>query len=166
MSFTSISASIREPKVSAGMAANIDSDRYLNSGNAVCVPWSGYDSAGREVTANTYNTRSAGCNSAHDQVSTENYLRPNYSSYVNLNTEGIEGGMYSQMETPLANKSEVAGSYNIQKLSNIQQQYRQYSYGNSAYKSKMRSLESSGEPATCGWTDRPLMAQRSNNRYN
>ena len=161
MSFTSISASIREPKVSAGMAANIDSDRYLNSGNTLCVPWSGYDDAGREVSAHSYNTRSAGCNSAHDQVSTENYLRPNYSSYVNLNTDGIQaGGTSSQMEAP---KSEVAGSFNIQKLSNIQQEYRQYSYGNANYKSKMRSLEASGDSSCNAWTDRPLMTQ--NKRY-
>ena len=165
MSFTSISASIREPKVSAGMAANIESDRYLNSNNTLCVPWAGYDDAGREVMANSFYTKAPGCNSADDRVSVENYLRPNYSAYVNLNTEGIEsGGTYGETETPLANKSQVAGSFNVQKLSNIQQQYRQYSYGNAQYQSKMRSLASSGEPATCGWTDRPLMSQRSSYR--
>lgn len=93
MSNISLQGSIRTCKVDTAWADKIQSDRFMNPQNMLCPPWNGLDSAGRPSCANSYYTKTPGCNSAQDRVSVENDLRPQYIEYVNLDAAGIRGGL-------------------------------------------------------------------------
>ena len=61
---TSLDAALRTWKVNTGAAQQMESDRYIGSGeNKLCPMWRGYDSVGRMVNPDTFYTKSAGCNS-------------------------------------------------------------------------------------------------------
>jgi len=92
--YVSLESAIRTCKIDTAYADKIQSDRFLNPGNMVCPIWNGYDSAGRPVCADSFDTKSAGCNSAEDRVMVENYQRPQYVEYVNLSSGGIDGEFY------------------------------------------------------------------------
>jgi len=94
MSF-SLNSALRTCKVDSGYAANFESQRFLNPAQMVCPPWSGFDSAGRQVCADSFYTKSPGCNSPADRVDVENYLRPQYFQYITLDAEGLQGNLYS-----------------------------------------------------------------------
>jgi len=94
MSSLSLDASIRTCKVETGEADRIQSDRFLNPNNMVCIPWNGMNSKGQSVCPDSFYTKRAGCNSASDRVVVENHLRPDYATYINLNTAGIQGNIY------------------------------------------------------------------------
>ena len=94
MSSLSLDASIRTCKVETGEAIRIESDRFLNPNNMVCVPWNGYNLKGQRVCADSFYTKTPGCNSALDRVSVESFLRPDYAAYINLNMQGIQGDIY------------------------------------------------------------------------
>lgn len=92
----SLESSIRTCKIDPAYAAKVHSDRFLNPSNMVCPVWNGFDSAGRPACANSFMTKRAGCNSAEDRVFVENYQRPQYVEYINLNAGGIQGQMYGE----------------------------------------------------------------------
>jgi hypothetical protein len=94
MSSLSLDASIRTCKVEAGEASRIESDRFLNPNNMICIPWSGQNNKGQTVCADSYYTKRRGCNSALDRVGVENHLRPDYATYINLNVAGLKGDIY------------------------------------------------------------------------
>jgi len=94
MSNLSLEASIRTCKVDSGYANKVQSDRFLNPLNMVCVPWNNMNNKGQNVCADSWYTKTAGCNSALDRVSVENFLRPSYADYINLNMSGLDGDMY------------------------------------------------------------------------
>lgn len=94
MSAISLDASIRTCKVETGEAGRIQSDRFLNPNNMVCIPWNGLNSKGQSVCPDSFYTKRPGCNSASDRVVVENHLRPDYATYINLNTAGIQGNIY------------------------------------------------------------------------
>jgi hypothetical protein len=88
----SLEGSIRTCKVDTGWANRLESDRFLNSNTMICPTWNGVDTSGRPANADSYYTKSAGCNSAADRVIVENGLRPQYIEYINLDAAGIRGG--------------------------------------------------------------------------
>ena len=92
----SLESSIRTCKVETGSAARLESDRFLNSCNVTCPVWNGQDTAGRFVCEDSFYTKSPGCNSAVDRVDVENYQRPQYFDFVNLDGYGIQGNLYGQ----------------------------------------------------------------------
>jgi hypothetical protein len=94
MSNISLEASVRTCKVNSGYANKIQSDRFLNSQNLVCPTWNERDLTGRKVCADSFWTKRAGCNSATDRISVENYQRPQYAEYITLDANGIQGNMY------------------------------------------------------------------------
>jgi len=94
MSSLSLDASIRTCKVNTANAVRIESDRFLNPNNMVCIPWNGYNNKGQAVCADSWYTKRRGCNSAMDRVSVENNLRPDYADYINLNIAGLQGDIY------------------------------------------------------------------------
>tara|TARA_B110000908_G_C10213839_1_gene431686 strand:- start:144 stop:794 length:651 start_codon:yes stop_codon:yes gene_type:complete len=94
MSSLSLDASIRTCKVETGEATRIESDRFLNPHNMVCIPWNGTNSKGQAVCADSFYTKRRGCNSALDRVSVESALRPDYAAYINLNMAGLQGDIY------------------------------------------------------------------------
>lgn len=113
----SLESAIKTCKINAGYADKMYSDRYFNPSQMVCPAWTGYDLTGRSVCADTFNTKSAGCNSSLDRITVENRIaRPRYFEYVTLNTDGVEGNIYgsgTRGAQALAAKQEVdsANSY-------------------------------------------------------
>ena len=104
----SLTASVKTCQVNTGEANRIQSDRFQNPNQMVCVAWDGTDLTGRAVCPDSWWTKTPGCDSALDRVSVENDLRPDYSSYVTLNASGIDGDVYG-------NVSEAVQSNNRQK---------------------------------------------------
>ena len=97
MSSLSLDASIRTCKVNSSEASRIESDRFLNPNNMVCIPWNGYNLTGQPVCADSWYTKTPGCNSAMDRVTVENALRPQYGEYINLNLQGVQGNIYGNV---------------------------------------------------------------------
>ena len=93
----SLESAIRTCKVFTDYADKVQSDRFLNPNNMVCPMWNGVDTAGRQVCANSYYTKRAGCNSAEDRVTVENDLRPSYYEYITLSANGTKGNIYGTM---------------------------------------------------------------------
>jgi len=85
----SLNGSLRTCKVDQGWANRIQSDRFENPDLLVCPVWSGFDNTNRPVCIDSYYTKSPGCNSALDRVDVENFLRPQYMEYINLDAEGF-----------------------------------------------------------------------------
>lgn len=92
----SIDKSIRTSRVDTGSANRLESDRFLNSCNATCPVWNSEDTTGRKVCEDSFYTKSPGCNSAVERVDVENYQRPQYFDYVNLDAYGLNGNLYTQ----------------------------------------------------------------------
>ena len=124
MSNLSLDASIRTCKVETGEANRIESDRFLNPNNMVCIPWNGYNLKGQNVCADSFYTKTPGCNSALDRVSVESHLRPDYAAYINLNMAGIQGDIYGGNSTSFADsgaanlyddsRNKITGNYGNQ----------------------------------------------------
>lgn len=89
MSYLYLGGSLRTCKVEQGYASRLQSDRFENPGLMVCPVWTGYDSANRPVSYDSFYTKSPGCNSPEDRVMVENDLRPHYMEYINLDAEGF-----------------------------------------------------------------------------
>ena len=76
----------------------IQSDRFENPAIMVCPVWNQVDLSGRPVNADSFMTKTAGCNNPGDRVVVENYLRPDYSEYVNLNPMGYRAPLYNSKQ--------------------------------------------------------------------
>lgn len=90
----SLEKNIRTCKVDTSWANRIQSNRFENPELMLCPLWGGFDNTGRPVSADTFYTKSAGCNSSEDRLLVENALRPQYFQYVNLDAEGVNGNIY------------------------------------------------------------------------
>lgn len=116
----SLEAAIRTCKIDPAYAAKVQSDRFLNPSNMVCPVWNGYDSAGRPACPNSFNTKSAGCNSAEDRVFVENYQRPQYVEYINLSAGGIDGQFYGDNPNTTTTQWDVMKHYNdLNQINNV-----------------------------------------------
>lgn len=91
----SLEKSVRTCDVNVGEANRIQTDRFMNPQNMVCIPWNGLDNTGREVCWDSFYTKTPGCDSAEDRVMVENALRPKYANYVTLGAQGIAGNIYA-----------------------------------------------------------------------
>ena len=92
----SLEKSVRTCSVNTGEATRIQSDRFLNSANMVCVPWNGLNNKGQEVATDSQWTKTPGCDSAEDRVMVENEQRPKYFNYVTLGAQGVNGDLYGR----------------------------------------------------------------------
>lgn len=119
----SLEKSIRTCKVDTGYADRIATERIQNPNLMVCPTWTGVDNAGRQVCADSFYTKRAGCNSALDRVSVENFQRPDYMEYLTLSANGIRGNLYggtgNEMDSAirnagLENDRNVTGAWNAQ----------------------------------------------------
>jgi|LakMenE01Jun11ns_1017448.scaffolds.fasta_scaffold9951850_1 hypothetical protein len=89
----SLEAALKTWRVDPGLADVAYSDRYIGSGeNKLCPVWDGRDMVGREVSPDTFYTKTGGCNGADDRILVENQIeRPRYYEYIQYNTEGLQG---------------------------------------------------------------------------
>lgn len=85
----SLTGSVKTCKVDQGWADRIQSDRFQNPSLMLCPNWKGVDLTNRPVSYDSFYTKSAGCNLASDRVTVENYLRPQYMTYINLDARGF-----------------------------------------------------------------------------
>lgn len=107
----SLQASVRSCDVNVGEANRIQSDRFFNPSNMVCIPWNGMNNKGQQVSPDSFYTKTAGCDSAEDRVMVENSQRPKYMNYVTLGADGIEGDIYgSGVKEGYGNVSETRES--------------------------------------------------------
>lgn len=116
MTFPSLTKSVRTCKVSTGDANRTESDRFLNPRNMVCPMPSGYDLLGRKVCPYSFDSKTAGCNSAMDRVTVENNLRPRYSEFITLDVaQGVGGDLYNndarQAKRWHDNRYEMVGTF-------------------------------------------------------
>lgn len=92
----SLQGSVKTCSVNDGLAANLQSQRILNSTNMVCPLFKGTDDVGRPVCPDSYNLSAAGCQNPLNRVSVENFQRPKYFNYVTLDSAGVNsGGLYA-----------------------------------------------------------------------
>lgn len=92
----SLEKSVRTCSVNVGEANRIQSDRFFNPQNMVCVPWNGLNNKGQEVSPDSFYTKTPGCDSAEDRVLVENAQRPKYFNYVTLGAQGVNGDFYGR----------------------------------------------------------------------
>jgi hypothetical protein len=92
----SLEKSVRTCSVNVGEATRIQSDRFFNPGNMVCIPWNGLNNKGQEVSPDSFYTKTPGCDSAEDRVMVENAQRPKYFNYVTLGAQGVNGDLYGR----------------------------------------------------------------------
>jgi hypothetical protein len=92
----SLEKSVRTCSVNTGEATRIQSDRFFNPNNMVCIPWNGINNKGQEVSPDSFYTKTAGCDSAEDRVLVENSQRPKYFNYVTLGAQGVQGDIYGR----------------------------------------------------------------------
>lgn len=116
----SLEGSIRTCKVDTGWAPRMESDRFQNPNLMVCPVWNGRDLTGRQVCADSFWTKRAGCNSPEDRVVVENAQRPQYAEYINLDAQGIRGDMYGMQhydegirERGLSQTHNVTGQFGV-----------------------------------------------------
>lgn len=124
MAAISLEASLRTCKVDTGWANKVESDRFLNPNLMVCPRWVGRDTAGRQVSPDSFLTKTAGCNSPEDRVIVENNVsRPQYMEYINLNANGVQGHIYGDTlgsqetgarEQMLDNTVNITGQFGLQ----------------------------------------------------
>jgi hypothetical protein len=89
MSATSLQAAIRTPKVTTGLAWNIQSERSLNPNYIINPDRALYDNYGRSSAIDTITTLTAGMDPEY-RIITENELRPQYSAYLDV-PQGLSG---------------------------------------------------------------------------
>lgn len=153
MSAISLESSIRTCRLQSGQASRIQSDRFQNPSALSCITWNGFDSAGRQVCADSFMTKRPGCNSADDRIMVENSLRPQYIEYVNLDAAGIAGDapvQYPYNESKLRNAklaslNNVTGNFGLQFGANVDPKCANYPYADAraaqgAASAKMGSL--------------------------
>ena len=133
MANISLQKSVRTCRVDTGWANKMQSDRFLNSCQTLCPVWSGMDSYGRFVCQDSFKTETDGCRSASDRIAVENYQRPQYFEYVNLDGFGVNGNLYNYdagvRATGLDDIHKIAGNPGIDYGANIAPRCKDSTYG-------------------------------------
>jgi len=117
----SLQAALQTCRFNNANANRIQSARWQDPALMLCPIWNNVDSAGRKVCADSFMTKSYGCNSALDRVKVENNQRPNYIEYVNLSALGIQGPNYAGVNgahVPANNWPHQAAGANVQTRKN------------------------------------------------
>lgn len=123
----SLEGALRTCKVDTAWAARADHYRRNDPTQMQCPVWSGMDTAGRYVCPDSFTTKREGCNSSLDRITVENYQRPSYSSYINLDAEGIQGDLYGsrtyrdvvESAADLKNINNFSGNFGLQFGANV-----------------------------------------------
>jgi hypothetical protein len=138
-----------------GYDNKLQSDRFENPNNMLCPLWSGQDNYGRPVNPDSYYTKNAGCNSAEDRVSVENFLRPDYMEYVALDAKGFRNPtMYSNNPPTMLYEGFIQNPSNAQAAETSKQVKDYYKIvGNAGYQ-----LDATNTPynnGVCGVSGNP-----------
>ena len=91
----SLNGSLRTCKVEQGWANKIQSARFQDAEQMLCPNWQGQDNLGRFVHPDSFYTKVEGCSLPMDRVLVENFLRPMYMTYINLDASGYKADLYT-----------------------------------------------------------------------
>lgn len=92
----SLTSAIKVCKFNTANASRVESDRFLSSDNSLCIMWDGKDTYGRPVCVDSFYTKRPGCDYSTSRIAVENNLRPQYSAFITLNAQGIDGPDYGE----------------------------------------------------------------------
>lgn len=101
----SLLGSLKTCKADTAWADRYRSDRFENPNNMACPVWSGRDNVGRPVSVNSFQTKSAGCNTPADRIYVENTLRPQYMESTTFDSYGFRSDLY---QNPSLNSARVS----------------------------------------------------------
>ena len=127
----SLEASVRTCSVNVGESQRIQSDRFFNPNNMVCIPWNGLNNKGQEVSPDSFYTKTPGCDSAEDRVLVENSQRPKYFNYVTLGAQGLAGHIYGNQDAQIyaqgrdkfdQSRNKLTGNFGLQWGGNVEYQ--------------------------------------------
>ena len=90
----SVQGSLKTCKADTAWAQRLQSNRFQDPENMVCIPWGGRDNVGRPVNEDSFYTKTPGCNTPSDRVSVENQLRPQYMEHVTTDAYGFRANLY------------------------------------------------------------------------
>lgn len=97
----SLQGSLKTCKADTAWTERLQSSRFEDPENMVCIPWSGRDSVGRPAYVDSWRTKTAGCNTPLDRVNVENKLRPQYMEMVSTDAYGFRADLFDDNVNPL-----------------------------------------------------------------
>lgn len=116
-----IESAMRNFKVDTAQTNRVAGDRYINPNNMLCGVFNNRDAYGRDVSSNSYPHETAGCTLPSYRINIENELRPRFSEYYNLRTDGYRNSPALTGETyPIRNHCDSSRNYGNM------EQYRQH----------------------------------------
>lgn len=97
----SLQGSLKTCKADTAWAERLQSNRFEDPDNMVCIPWSGRDSVGRPASEYSFYTKAPGCNTPSDRVTVENTLRPQYMESTTVDAYGFRSDLFEGDRQPL-----------------------------------------------------------------
>ena len=101
----SLQGSLKTCKADTAWSERLQSNRFEDPENMVCIPWSGRDIVGRPASVDSWRTKTAGCNTPLDRVNVENTLRPQYMEMVSTDAYGFRADLFDDRVDPLCQAS-------------------------------------------------------------
>jgi hypothetical protein len=106
----SLQGSLKTCKADTAWAERLQSNRFEDPENMVCIPWNGRDNVGRPAYVDSWRTKTAGCNTPADRINVENTLRPQYMEMVTTDAHGFRSDLYNDNRTPLCKARPPSGA--------------------------------------------------------
>lgn len=97
----SLQGSLKTCKADTAWAERLQSNRFEDPENMICIPWNGRDPVGRPAHVDSFYTKSPGCNTPSDRVNVENKLRPQYLESTSVDAYGFRSDLYNGDKEPL-----------------------------------------------------------------
>lgn len=97
----SLQGSLKTCKADTAWAERLQSNRFEDPENMICIPWGGRDLVGRPAHADSFYTKSPGCNTPSDRVNVENALRPQYMETTSTDAYGFRSDLSNGNDSPI-----------------------------------------------------------------
>lgn len=94
----SLQGSLKTCKADTAWSERLQSNRFEDPENMICIPWGGRDGVGRPIGVDSWRTKTAGCNTPMDRVKVENTLRPQYMESTSIDAYGFRTDLYEKEE--------------------------------------------------------------------
>lgn len=104
----SLQGSLKTCKADTAWAERLQSNRFEDPENMICIPWGGRDLVGRPVSVDSFYTKAAGCNTPADRVNVENTLRPQYMEATSVDAYGFRSDLFNGEKAPLCKAGPAA----------------------------------------------------------
>ena len=97
----SLQGSLKTCKADTSWAERLQSNRFEDPDNMICIPWNGHDAVGRPAYVDSFYTKMPGCNTPADRVDVENTLRPHYMEATSVDAYGFRSNLFNGDNQPL-----------------------------------------------------------------